>query len=88
MSVRTGGVDALPYTDALVKEYLLFRGFTSSLAALSADLAADAGCGLQAERLTALLFRGLIPSLDPHALVDFLELLNMRCGARWVLGAG
>ena len=31
-------MDALPYVDTLVKEYLAFRGFTSALAAFSAEL--------------------------------------------------
>lgn len=51
------GVDALPYVDALIKEYLLFRGFTSTLSAFTKDLAADPGCGFQAERITELMFR-------------------------------
>jgi hypothetical protein len=29
------GVDALPYVDALIKEYLLFRGFTATLSAFN-----------------------------------------------------
>jgi hypothetical protein len=40
-------MDALPYVDSLIREYLLFRGFVSSLEAFSRDLDADPGCGLQ-----------------------------------------
>jgi hypothetical protein len=40
-------MDALPYVDSLIREYLLFRGFVSSLEAFSRDLEADPGCGLQ-----------------------------------------
>lgn len=40
-------MDALPYVDSLIREYLLFRGFVSSLEAFGRDLEADPGCGLQ-----------------------------------------
>lgn len=40
-------MDSLPYVDTLIKEYLLFRGFTAALHAFNADLAADRGCGFQ-----------------------------------------
>jgi hypothetical protein len=42
------------------------------------DLSADPGCGFQAERITELIFRQLIPSLDCQQLVEFLEYLNMQ----------
>jgi hypothetical protein len=72
------GVDALPYVDALIKEYLLFRGFTATLSSFTKDLAADPGCGFQAERITEVIFRQLIPGLDCQQLVEFLEYLNMQ----------
>lgn len=31
-------LDAIPYVDTLLKEYLAFRGFTATLAALQGDL--------------------------------------------------
>ena len=40
-------MDTLPYVDTLIKEYLLFRGFTGALHAFNADIAADRGCGFQ-----------------------------------------
>lgn len=40
-------MDAIPYVDTLVKEYLAFRGFTSTLAAFNADLVSGArGLGI------------------------------------------
>lgn len=70
-------MDALPYVDTLFKEYLLFRGFTATLETFNKDLANDPGCGFQAERITELIFRKLIPKLDFEQLVEFLEFLNM-----------
>jgi hypothetical protein len=42
---------ALPYVDSLVKEYLLFRGFTQTLQAFNAELAEDKGFGFQADQV-------------------------------------
>eukprot|EP00879_Flechtneria_rotunda_P022966 GHRR01024275.1.p1 GENE.GHRR01024275.1~~GHRR01024275.1.p1 ORF type:complete len:188 (+),score=66.40 GHRR01024275.1:512-1075(+) len=75
-------MDALPYVDTLFKEYLLFRGFTSTLDAFSKELAADPGWGFQAERITTHIFHKLIPSLDCKQLVNFLEFLNMGLYSR------
>ncbi|MEW5299261.1 MAG: hypothetical protein WDW36_002294 [Sanguina aurantia] len=71
-------MDALPYVDSLLKEYLLFRGFTTTLGAFSAEISADLGCGFQAERITQYIFRTLVPGLKCKELVDFLDLLASR----------
>lgn len=42
---------ALPYVDSLIKEYLLFRGFTQTLLAFNAEMAQDKGCGFQADQV-------------------------------------
>ncbi len=69
-------MDSLPYADAIIKEYLLFRGLNQTLQAFNAELSTDCGC--QAAGLTEMLFRQLIPGLDLDAVVAFLELLNAR----------
>ncbi|WIA14831.1 hypothetical protein OEZ85_001550 [Tetradesmus obliquus] len=69
-------MDALPYVDSLIREYLLFRGFVSSLEAFGRDLDADPGCGLQADLIADLIFRKLLPGLDCSALVGLLDHLN------------
>ncbi len=40
-------MESLNYIDTLFKEYLLFRGFTTTLQTFNSDLAADRGCGFQ-----------------------------------------
>ena len=40
-------MNALPYVDQLFREYLLFRGFTSTIQAFNSDLANDKGQGFQ-----------------------------------------
>ncbi|KAK9818366.1 hypothetical protein WJX72_011380 [[Myrmecia] bisecta] len=71
-------MDALPYVDTLLKEFLLFRGFTSSLQAFNADLAADKGCGFQASQISELVFHNLIPQHEYRELVSLLDFLNAR----------
>jgi len=66
-------MQALPYVDSLVREYLLFRGFARASQALAADAAADRGCGFQADALARLVFGRLIPQRDGAALVAFLR---------------
>ena len=71
-------MQALPYLDQLVQEYLLFRGFTRALQAFAADSAADCSCGFQADALASLVFQRLIPHHDGTALVELLEFLQAR----------
>ena len=78
MTLPCTGMQALPYLDQLVQEYLLFRGFTHALQAFAADNAADCSCGFQADALASLVFRRLIPHHDGSALVELLEFLQAR----------
>lgn len=71
-------MDDLPYIDTLFKEYLLFRGFTSTLQTLQAEVDADRGCGFQADQLSELIFRRIIPSHSFSELVELLKLLSSR----------
>lgn len=73
-------MDALPFADALVKEYLAFRGASGSLQAFCRETSAE-DAAFDASRLSALLFK-LIASLDVRAVVDFLDLLNSRLYSR------
>ncbi len=71
-------MQALPYVDSLIREYLLFRGFARASQAFAADAAADRGCGFQADALASLVFARLIPQRDGAALVELLEFLQAR----------
>lgn len=75
-------MDALPYIDSLVKEYLLFRGFTHTLRALARDLSSDRGRGFQADQLCELVFRKLLPQHDASELMEVLDFLNKRIYSR------
>ncbi len=55
---------ALPYVDSLVKEYLLFRGFTQTLQAFNTELSEDKGFGFQADQVKLNYF----PVVVVHSL--------------------
>ena len=73
-------MDALPYVDDLVKEYLLFRGFTGALAALEAELASDKAGVFEVDRVVALVLGpgGLVRGLECRRLLAFWRFLSER----------
>lgn len=73
-------MDAIPYVDSLIKEYLLFRGFTGSLRALNRDIASDRG--FQADHLCDMVFRKLLPLDQASELMEVLEFLSNRVYSR------
>lgn len=75
-------MDAIPYVDSLVKEYLLFRGFTNTLRAYNRDLSTDRGRGFQADQLCELIFRKLLPQSQATELMDVLDFLSTRVYSR------
>lgn len=75
-------MDAIPYVDSLIKEYLLFRGFTGSLRAFNRDIASDRGRGFQADQLSELIFRKLLPLDQASELMEVLEFLSSRVYSR------
>ena len=75
-------MDAIPYVDSLVKEYLLFRGFTSTLSVFNQDLRTDRGRGFQADQLCKLVFRQLLPQSEATELMEVLDFLGKRVYSR------
>ena len=72
--------DDVPYVDTLVREYLLYRGFTSALASFDDERAmrgADAALDVP-DRVVSLVFHRQLPRLDVHGLVRTLSLLRER----------
>ena len=75
-------MDAIPYVDSLIKEYLLFRGFTGSLRAFNRDIASDRGQGFQADQLCDMVFGKLLPLNQASELMEVLEFLSNRVYSR------
>lgn len=57
MGSVTDALQSLSYIDSLIKEWLLFRGFTKTLQQMHAELASDRGCGFQADQISEMVFR-------------------------------
>ncbi|KAK9906425.1 hypothetical protein WJX75_001628 [Coccomyxa subellipsoidea] len=71
-------MESLNYVDTLFKEYLLFRGFTSTLQTFNSDLATDRGCGFQVDQILTMVFQKLIRQNRGKQLIDMLEFLDSQ----------
>ncbi|CAL8462386.1 g1919 [Coccomyxa elongata] len=71
-------MEALKYIDTLFKEYLLFRGFTTTLQTFNSDLASDRGCGFQVDQIVTMVFQKIIRQNRGKQLVEMLEFLDSQ----------
>ena len=72
---------ATPYLDSLVKEYLLFRGFTATLRAFDVELKSEKEKGFRVDRIVDQL-NSFINSHDLGGLVDLWRHLDSRIFTR------
>ncbi|KAL9240502.1 hypothetical protein vseg_014712 [Gypsophila vaccaria] len=61
------------YAEELVREFLVFRGFTSTLQAFETELNTDVGKGFQVEKILELIFSIYIPKFEIEKLVGLLS---------------
>lgn len=66
-------MEKIQFADELVREFLVFRGFTSTLQAFEKELATDIGQGFQLDKILDLIFSIYVPKFDAHKLVDLLD---------------
>ncbi|KAG6387744.1 hypothetical protein SASPL_152936 [Salvia splendens] len=67
------GMEQLQFADGLVKEFLVYRGFTSTLQAFEKDLATDiVGKGFQVDDIMNLIFGVYVPQYEAAKLIDLL----------------
>ncbi|CAM9120457.1 unnamed protein product [Bubo scandiacus] len=64
-------------TDELVREYLLFRGFTAALKQLDAEIKADREKGFRVDKIVVQL-QQFVQSYDLPALRDYWSYLDRR----------
>ncbi|XP_042001295.1 WD repeat-containing protein 91-like [Salvia splendens] len=69
-------MEQLQFADGLVKEFLLYRGFTSTLQAFEKDLATDVGEGFQVDDIMNLIFGVYVPQYEAAKLIDLLIFFN------------
>ena len=61
------------YAEELVREFLVFRGFTNTLQAFDSELSTDIGKGFQVEKIMELIFSVYIPKFQAEKLVRLLS---------------
>jgi len=80
-SLLVGMAASTPYLDSLVKEYLLFRGFTATLRAFDAELKSEKEKGFRVDRIVDQL-SSFINSHDLGGLLDLWRHLDSRIFTR------
>ena len=66
------------YAEDLLREFLVFRGFTRTLQALESEISTDIGKGFQVDKLVDLVFSGYVPKFQPDKLIGLLTFLRNR----------
>ncbi|KAI8061442.1 WD40-repeat-containing domain protein [Gongronella butleri] len=74
-------MNSLHQVDDLVKEYLLFRGFTSTFRALDMESRTDRDKGFQVDKILEELL-SFVTSSDIQSLVDYYRYLDLRFFSR------
>ncbi|KAF1806393.1 WD40-repeat-containing domain protein [Mucor lusitanicus] len=74
-------MNSLYQVDELVKEYLLFRGFTATFRALESEIRTDKDKGFQVDKIIEELL-GAIANGDIQALIDYYRYLDLRFFSR------
>lgn len=69
-------MENMHYAEELVREFIVFRGFTSTLQAFEMELNMDVGKGFQVDKILDLIFSKYIPKFEPEKLVGLLSFFN------------
>lgn len=62
-------MENMQYAEELVREYLVFRGFTNTLQAFENELSTDMGKSFQVDKIVDLIFSTYIPKFQIDKLV-------------------
>lgn len=63
----------MQYAEELVREFLMFRGFTNTLQAFEKELSTEIGKGFQVDKILDLIFSIYIPNFQAEKLVGLLS---------------
>lgn len=66
-------MENMQYAEELVREFLVFRGFTNTLQAFEKELATDMGKGFQVNKILDLIFSVYVPKFQPENLIGLLS---------------
>ncbi|KAK3010415.1 hypothetical protein RJ639_012902 [Escallonia herrerae] len=65
-------MENLQYAEELVREFLVFRGFTNTLQAFEKEFGTDIGKGFQVEKILDLIFSVYVPKFQAENLIGLL----------------
>lgn len=66
-------MENMQYAEELVREFLTFRGFTSTLRAFESELSTDIGRSFQVDKILELIFSQYIPKYQADKLISLLS---------------
>ncbi|XP_069148812.1 uncharacterized protein [Solanum lycopersicum] len=69
-------MENMVYAEELVKEFLVFRGFTNTLQAFVKELGTDIGKGFQVDKILDLVFSIYIPKFQAENLIQLLRFFS------------
>lgn len=72
----------MQYAEELVREFLVFRGFTNTLQAFEMELCTDIGKGFQVSKILDLIFAVYIPKFQAEKLVGLFSFFK-QCFSSW-----
>ena len=65
-------MENMNFAEELVREFLFFRGFTTTLQSFEKELATDLGKGFHKDKIFDLIFSVYIPKFQPENLISLL----------------
>ncbi|KAL2542121.1 WD REPEATS REGION domain-containing protein [Abeliophyllum distichum] len=71
-------MENMQFAEELVREFLVFRGFTETLKSFGKELGTDIGKGFEVDKILDLIFSGYIPKFEAEKLIDLLSFFK-RC---------
>ncbi|XP_077251194.1 uncharacterized protein LOC143890414 isoform X2 [Tasmannia lanceolata] len=69
-------MENIQYAEELVREFLVFRGFTNTLQVFETELSTDIGKGFQVDKMLDLIFSVYVPKFQAEKLVGLLNFLE------------
>ncbi|KAL5989188.1 hypothetical protein ACLOJK_010078 [Asimina triloba] len=69
-------MENMQYAEDLIREFLVFRGFTYTLQAFETELSTDIGKGFEVDKIMDLVFSLYIPKFQAEKLVNLLSFLK------------
>ncbi|CAL9008794.1 unnamed protein product [Prunus brigantina] len=71
--VELDKMENMQYAEELVREFLVFRGFTNTLQAFDSELSTDIGKGFQVDKIMDLIFSVYVPKFQAEKLVGLFS---------------